>query len=108
MNTMTEIIAAHRYDDVGVICACGVECGLACDNLTHAAHVADELTKAGYGNVQEAKAEALTDAAKELTALPYAKPEAPERAHYERMLAIRRGNTDTWLKERAERIKEEA
>ena len=29
----------------------------------HGQHVAEELAKAGYGNVQEAKAEALTDAA---------------------------------------------
>lgn len=71
---MADIIAAHQprfecYDDERdwIECSCRMS-----DNdvqwrgdtdAEHAAHVAEELTNAGYGNVQEAKAEALTDAA---------------------------------------------
>ena len=115
---MADIIAAHpgheiRLDDqlwVQVCFGCpwryrysdgsGLE--------AHAAHVAEELAKAGYGNVQEAKAEALTEAADELARLPYAAPGAPGRAEYERILAVRRGESDKWLRARAAILTAEA
>lgn len=46
-------------------------------------------------------ANALEEAANELARLPYARPGAPERDEYERILAVRRGDTDKWLKDRA-------
>lgn len=65
---MAEVIAAHqaRYlwpgeGDEPMECECGHWRGDVAE--IHAAHVAEELAKAGYGNVHEAKAEALTDAA---------------------------------------------
>ncbi|MFS0715505.1 hypothetical protein ABC337_04835 [Arthrobacter sp. 1P04PC] len=52
----------------------------------------------------EAQAEALREAADELARLPYVKPGDDGRAEYERVLAVRRGDTDRWLKERATHI----
>jgi leucyl aminopeptidase (aminopeptidase T) len=52
-------------------------------------------------------AQALEDAADELARLPYAKPDAPERAEYERLLAVRRGDTDKWLRARAAAVRGE-
>ena len=81
---MAGIIAAHEHlegREAGqpwmrnkelAWCSCGHDHGCWIDtgandhpnwDAFHAAHVAEELTKAGYGNVQEAKAEALIDAA---------------------------------------------
>lgn len=68
-----------------------------------AARIAAALAANGHGNVREARAQALKDAAAELARLQYVKPGAEGRDEYERMLAIRRGNTDAWLKARAER-----
>jgi len=50
---------------------------------------------------REAGARALEEAALVLVRLPYVKPGAAGRAEYERVLAVRRGNADEWLKERA-------
>lgn len=47
------------------------------------------------------RAECLEEAAKELAQLPYVKPGHPDRAEYERVLAVRRGNADAWLRARA-------
>lgn len=47
------------------------------------------------------RAEVLEAAAKDLAQLAYVRPDAPGRKEYERLLAVRRGNTDAWLKERA-------
>ena len=52
----------------------------------------------------EAQAEALREAGDELARLPYVKPGDEGRTDYERVLAVRRGNTDRWLKERATHI----
>ncbi|GAA3405021.1 hypothetical protein [Pseudarthrobacter polychromogenes] len=57
---------------------------------------------------REAKAEALREAAAELSGLQYVRPNAEGRAEYEGMLAIRRGNTDAWLKARAEWVERES
>lgn len=59
---MISIIALHRMK---VRFASGYEFHCSCGEAItdHLAHLAEKLTKAGYGNVQEAKAEALTDAA---------------------------------------------
>jgi hypothetical protein len=46
-------------------------------------------------------AQALNEAADELAKLPYAHPDAPDRAAYLEVLAVRRGNTDAWLRARA-------
>lgn len=54
--------------------------------------------------IQEAQAEALRDAADELAKLQYVRPGDPGRDEYESMLAIRRGNTDGWLKRRADKL----
>jgi hypothetical protein len=54
-----------------------------------------------------AKAEVLREMAKELATLAYVRPEGEGREEYEAMLAIRRGNTDAWLKEQADKIEEE-
>lgn len=53
------------------------------------------------------KAQALRDAADILVKLEYVRPNAPGRDEYERMLAIRRGSTDKWLKELADKIEQE-
>lgn len=50
------------------------------------------------------KAQALREVADELAQLPYARPDAPERAEYEHLLAVRRGHTDAWLRGRAEQL----
>ena len=50
------------------------------------------------------KAQALREVADELAQLPYARPDAPERAEYEQLLAVRRGHTDAWLRGRAEQL----
>lgn len=50
-------------------------------------------------------AKALEGAADELARLPYAKPDAPERPEYERLLAVRRGGTDKWLRSRAAAVR---
>lgn len=55
--------------------------------------------------VPHAKAQALREAADELAKLPYVRPDHPDRAEYERLLAVRRGNTDRWLRDRAEGIR---
>ncbi len=54
-----------------------------------------------------AKVEILREMAQELATLPYVRPNAEGREEYEAMLAIRRGNTDTWLKEKATELEEE-
>ena len=117
---MADIIAAHWVYDRGTFkegetywnCRCGelqyVKTGPTGIDADHAAHVAEELAKAGYGNVQEAKAKALTEAADELARLPYAAPGAPGRAEYERGLAVRRGESDRWLRARATILTAEA
>ncbi|MDQ0854801.1 hypothetical protein QFZ79_002912 [Arthrobacter sp. V4I6] len=63
--------------------------------------LAAALTAAGFRDVAEAKAAALEEAADELARLPYVKPDGDNRAEYERVLAIRRGDTDKWLRARA-------
>jgi hypothetical protein len=50
-------------------------------------------------------AKALEDAADELARLPYVRPNADGRDEYERLLAVRRGNTDAYLRTRAESIR---
>lgn len=52
-------------------------------------------------------AKALEDAADELARLPYVRPEAEGREEYERVLAVRRGNTDKWLRARAAAVRGE-
>ncbi|GAA3289187.1 hypothetical protein GCM10017708_11580 [Arthrobacter citreus] len=59
---MAGVIETHRYSFNRMGCVCG-GWDQAESAPSHAAHVAEELAKAGCGNVQEAKAEALTDAA---------------------------------------------
>lgn len=49
---MIDIIEAHSYNSVQRVCSCGVLCGIACDDLTYAQHLASELVKAGYGKVR--------------------------------------------------------
>ena len=55
---MAGVIAAHEYDFIGLVCGCGVVCGSDEDTLTYAAHVAEALTRAGYGNIPDALREA--------------------------------------------------
>jgi len=52
----------------------------------------------------QAKVEALREAAQVLDRAEYARPESPERDHYNAMLAIRRGGTTAWLRNRAATI----
>lgn len=56
--------------------------------------------------IREAKAEVLREVAKELATLQYVRPGELGRKEYEMMLAIRRGNTDVWLKDRADQIEQ--
>lgn len=112
---MAGVIAAHQgYETLTRIGGYTVDC-LGCDwrtfsalmpneDLLHAAHVAEELAKAGYGNVQEAKAKALREAAKDLASIAYVVPGGAGRAEYESRLAVRRGDTDKWLHARADLI----
>lgn len=62
MSLMVEVITAHKeienLDYYTYGCSCGWRAGLVDEHFTH---LADELTKAGYGNVQEAKASAWDD-----------------------------------------------
>jgi hypothetical protein len=46
-------------------------------------------------------AQALDEAADESARLPYVKPDDPGRGEYERVLAVRRGDADKWLRARA-------
>lgn len=105
----------RNEDHGGVICGeCGWEIaskwqtskGRTAERMNeHEAHaVLTALAEAGFGNVREAKAEALNEAADELSRLPYEKPDSPDRATYERLLAVRRGNTDQWLRDRAKEV----
>lgn len=55
----------------------------------------------------EAKVEVLRELAKELATLNYVRPDTEGREEYEKMLAIRRGNTDAWLKSKADEIEKE-
>lgn len=71
-----------------------------------AAHQAAVLSAAGFGLVADAKAEALEEAADELAKLQYVRPDQPGREEYERLLAIRRGETDLWLYTRARALKD--
>ena len=54
MKTLTEVLAEHRYDHLGYVCGCGVECGIKCDNLTYAAHVAAAYREARTIRTREA------------------------------------------------------
>lgn len=54
MSGMADAIEMHVFDSVGFACSCGVLCGTAGDSLSYPQHVAEELTKAGFGNVQAA------------------------------------------------------
>ena len=65
---MAEVIAAHEYKFIPLACKCGVACGADEDELTYAAHLTEELAKAGCGNVHEAKAEAVRETAVEWAA----------------------------------------
>ena len=47
------------------------------------------------------RSQALEDAAEELAKIVYVRPGKPGREEYERLLAIRRGETDRWLIRRA-------
>lgn len=107
---MAEVIAEHSVTDSGLTedsdvywrCYCGTLYVTALTQVRehiydHATHVAEELAKAGYGDVREA----FGAAADELARLPYVKPGDEGRDDYERMLAIRRGDTDKWLREKA-------
>ena len=55
--------------------------------------------------VREYQAKALEANADLLAQLPYARPGSPGRLEYERMLAIRRGGTDAWLRGRAKQLR---
>jgi hypothetical protein len=65
MKTMAEVLAEHQYDRERAVCTCSdlVQVGLRCDAQTHPEHVAEVLTAAGFGPVQEAKAQAWNEAA---------------------------------------------
>lgn len=57
MSGMTDVIAAHDFLPLALRCDCrNWKWQDHADGKapTHAAHVAEELTKAGFGNVQEA------------------------------------------------------
>lgn len=105
MTLMAEVITAHKeienLDGYTWGCSCGWRAGLVDE---HSTHLASELTKAEFGSVRDAKAKALRDAADDLTRLPYIKPGDPGRDEYERTLAVRRGNTDNWLRTRADAL----
>lgn len=72
----------------------------------HAGISGEEFVEAAQAALEAAapfiRAQALEDAAKELARLEYKSPFHPDRAEYERVLAVRRGNADGWLKARAE------
>ena len=109
---MAGVIAAHSMYDVdgdGMMRCWLNDCGWRHSRdgnpfELRAAHVAEELVKAGYGNVQEAKAKALREAAKDLASIAYVVPGGAGRAEYESRLAVRRGDTDKWLQARADLI----
>jgi enoyl-CoA hydratase/carnithine racemase len=75
------------------------------DYLITTRRLLDALSAAGFGLVADAKAEALEEAADHLARLEYVRPDHPNRAAYENVLAVRRGNTDAWLKARARLIR---
>ena len=114
MKTMAEVLAKHQWydattdnEDPATGCTgCPEWFGSedALDDCTFAAHQAIELANAGYGDVRSASSGALRDAAEELARLPYVRPDAEGREEYERLLAIRRGNTDAWLRDRAKAL----
>lgn len=122
MSGMAEVLAAHQKVSMGMTsgspdtCKCGervyperdhdIEVTLRRD-VAFAAHQAAMLTTAGFGPVKEAAAVALDEAADELARLPYVKPGAEGRDEYERILAVRRGDSDKWLRARAAAVRGE-
>jgi hypothetical protein len=112
MSGMAEVLAHHQYtgvtvtDQVRVTCLCGWA-EEADDDGMHADHMEEVLIAAGFGDVREAKAQALEDAADELARLPYVSPFGEGRAEYERVLAVRRGDADKWLRARAAAVRGE-
>lgn len=110
MSVLTDVLAAHRYRPEDRSCSCDenwydLRPDPAGDLVEHFLHVEKQLLDAGVGEVAEAQARALEEAALELTRLPYVKPGAEGRSSYESVLAVRRGNTDAWLKTRAADIR---
>ena len=117
MKTMAEVIAAHRdiawnHETKRSICGgCEADFGPMTAHMEQQdawliAHQADALSAAGFGPVQEARAQALRDAADELTrmdriaATPVNQVTAEEEADYVKF--INSGGDINWLRARAE------
>jgi putative IMPACT (imprinted ancient) family translation regulator len=86
MSGMAEVLAVHGWQGTPTACYCGwkiVEGFYRGGTVeAHAAHQASALTAAGFGDVREAKAQALEDAADWLEAV-----ERPTRTASERLRA---------------------
>jgi hypothetical protein len=98
-------VAWEDEDETGITCMCGQDIPVEkergeIDMDALAAHQTVEL----YDVILAFKAEALREAAQELAQLKYVKPSGHGREEYERLLAVRRGNTDTWLRELADEL----
>jgi hypothetical protein len=121
MSGMAEVLAAHwsasthtdskpfvdKCDGCGAVVRSWGDEAEAYVGEYLAAHQSAMLSAAGFGPVKEAGAVALEEAAAELARLPYVKPNYPDRTEYERILAVRRGNTDAWLRARAAAVRGE-
>lgn len=70
MSGMADVLAAHKYDRERAVCSCSdfVQVGLKCDPQTHEQHVAAALSAAGFGPVQEARAEGVREASEDILA----------------------------------------
>ena len=95
MKTMAEVIMLHSpigRDENGQYCkACNHRYGYAADRQLHqqaSAHIAEELSAAGFGPVQEAKAQALRDAAEAI------RSERPELGPHINVSEYRMGRHD--------------
>lgn len=101
-------VAWDDEDGSGITCLCGQDIPTEAergeiDMDALAAHQTVEL----YEVILAIKAEALREAAQELAQLRYVSPFGEGREEYERLLAVRRGNTDAWLRERADTLEKE-
>lgn len=101
-------VAWEDADQAGITCLCGQDIPLEkerreIDMDALAAHQTVELDDV----ILAIKAEALREAAQELAQLRYVRPSEEGREEYERLLAVRRGNTDAWLRERADKLEKD-
>lgn len=68
VEAVEQAIRKHDFDPVGRVCSCGTLCGVVCDGLTYAQHLAHAVHDLLPGRTEaEVKAEALRLAAHDIS-----------------------------------------